>query len=42
MQAEATVMKVPCLTMSSDTTSPASIEIGTNMLVGTERLEIKK
>jgi len=40
MQAEATVMKVPCLTMSSDTTSPASIEIGTNMLVGTEEDDI--
>lgn len=33
-QAESTVMKVPCLTMLDDTPSPATIEIGTNVLVG--------
>ncbi len=39
-QAESTVMKVPCLTMLDDTTSPATIEIGTNILVGDREEDI--
>ena len=39
-QAESTVMKVPCLTMLDDTTSPATIEIGTNTLVGDREEDI--
>ena len=39
-QAESTVMKVPCLTMLDDTSSPATIEIGTNVLVGDREEDI--
>ncbi len=39
-QAESTVMKVPCLTMLDDTASPATIEIGTNILVGDREEDI--
>ena len=39
-QVESTVMKVPCLTMLDDTTSPATIEIGTNVLVGDRQEDI--
>ena len=39
-QAESTVMKVPCLTMLDDTPSPATIEIGTNVLVGDREEDI--
>lgn len=40
VQAESTVMKVPCLTMLDDTPSPATIEIGTNVLVGDREEDI--
>ena len=39
-QTESTVMKVPCLTMLDDTPSPATIEIGTNVLVGDREEDI--
>ena len=39
-QAESTVMKVPCLTMLDDTSSPATIEVGTNVLVGDREEDI--
>ena len=39
-QVESTVMKVPCLTMLDDATSPATIEIGTNVLVGDRQEDI--
>jgi len=34
MQSEATVMNVPCLTIMESSSRPATIEIGTNLLVG--------
>lgn len=40
VQVESTVMKVPCLTMLDDTTSPATIEVGTNTLVGDRKEDI--
>jgi UDP-N-acetylglucosamine 2-epimerase (non-hydrolysing) len=40
VQAESTVMKVPCITMNPSTTSPATIETGTGLLVGIEEGEI--
>ncbi|MEI8032468.1 MAG: UDP-N-acetylglucosamine 2-epimerase [Chlorobiaceae bacterium] len=40
MQPEATVMSVPCLTMMESTSRPATIEIGTNVLVGDDEEEI--
>ena len=39
-QVESTVMKVPCLTMLDDTPSAATIEIGTNVLVGDREEDI--
>ncbi|MDT9547018.1 MAG: UDP-N-acetylglucosamine 2-epimerase [Chlorobium sp.] len=36
LQAEATVMNVPCLTMRERTERPSTLEIGTNTLVGTD------
>ena len=40
IQPEATVMNVPCLTMSESTSRPSTIEIGTNVLVGEDEEEI--
>lgn len=40
LQSEATVMNVPCLTMSESTSRPSTIEIGTNVLVGEDEEEI--
>jgi len=40
VQTESTVMKVPCLTMLDETPSPATIEIGTNILVGDREEDI--
>lgn len=40
LQSEATVMNVPCLTMMETTSRPATIEIGTNILVGIDEQEI--
>ena len=40
VQDESTVMKVPCITMLDETPSPATIEIGTNMLAGTNEENI--
>ncbi|HHE07645.1 MAG TPA: UDP-N-acetyl glucosamine 2-epimerase [Chlorobaculum parvum] len=39
-EAELTVMNVPCLTMRQSTARPSTIEIGTNVLVGNNELEI--
>lgn len=41
LQSEATVMNVPCLTMMESTARPATIEIGTNVLVGIDEDDIK-
>ena len=40
VQAESTVMKVPCLTMLDNTPSQATVEIGTNVLVGEREEDI--
>ncbi|MBN1278554.1 MAG: UDP-N-acetylglucosamine 2-epimerase [Chlorobium sp.] len=40
LQSEATVMNVPCLTMSESSSRPSTIEIGTNVLVGEDEEEI--
>jgi UDP-N-acetylglucosamine 2-epimerase len=40
LQAESTVMNVPCLTMMDNTARPATIEIGTNVLVGIDEEDI--
>ncbi|MEI7933585.1 MAG: UDP-N-acetylglucosamine 2-epimerase [Chlorobiaceae bacterium] len=41
MQSEATVMNVPCLTIMESSFRPATIEIGTNVLVGLDEDDIK-
>ncbi|WP_076792709.1 UDP-N-acetyl glucosamine 2-epimerase [Chlorobium sp. KB01] len=41
LQAEATVMNVPCLTMMDTSARPSTIEIGTNVLVGLDEEDIK-
>jgi UDP-N-acetylglucosamine 2-epimerase len=41
MQSEATVMNVPCLTIMESSSRPATIEIGTNLLVGLDEDDIK-
>ena len=40
MQSEATVMNVPCLTIMESSSRPATIEIGTNLLVGLDEDDI--
>ncbi|NTU98266.1 MAG: UDP-N-acetyl glucosamine 2-epimerase, partial [Chlorobiaceae bacterium] len=40
LQAESTVMDVPCLTMRDRTYRPSTLEIGTNVLVGEDEAEI--
>ena len=41
MQSEATVMNVPCLTIMESSSRPATIEIGTNVLVALDEDDIK-
>ncbi|ACF13261.1 UDP-N-acetylglucosamine 2-epimerase [Chloroherpeton thalassium ATCC 35110] len=41
IQEETTVLGVQCLTMRENTERPATIEVGTNQLVGTDESEIK-
>jgi UDP-N-acetylglucosamine 2-epimerase (non-hydrolysing) len=36
LQEETTVLGIPCLTLRDNTERPITIELGTNMLVGTE------
>ncbi len=40
LQAESTVMSVPCLTMMDTSSRPSTIEIGTNVLVGRDAEDI--
>ncbi len=40
VQEETTVLQVPCLTMRENTERPITIEVGTNLLVGTEEKEV--
>jgi len=40
VQDESTVMRVPCITMLAETPSPATIEIGTNILAGVNEEDI--
>lgn len=36
IQEESTILKVPCLTLRNNTERPVTVEVGTNMLVGTD------
>ncbi len=40
VQEETTVLQVPCLTMRENTERPITIEVGTNLLVGTDESEV--
>lgn len=40
VQEETTVLQVPCLTMRENTERPITIEVGTNLLVGTDEQEV--
>lgn len=40
VQEETTVLQVPCLTMRENTERPITIEVGTNLLVGTDEKEV--
>jgi UDP-N-acetylglucosamine 2-epimerase (non-hydrolysing) len=40
VQEETTVLQVPCLTMRENTERPITIEVGTNLLVGTDETEV--
>ncbi len=40
VQEETTVLGVPCLTMRENTERPITIEVGTNLLVGTDEKEV--
>lgn len=42
IQEETTVLGVPCLTMRENTERPVTIEVGTNLLVGTDEDEVKE
>lgn len=42
IQEETTVLGVPCLTMRENTERPVTIEVGTNLLVGTDEEEVKE
>ena len=42
LQEETTVLGIPCLTLRLNTERPITIEMGTNILVGTDPEEIKK
>lgn len=41
LQEETTALKIPCLTLRENTERPVTIEMGTNVLVGTEAGKIK-
>lgn len=41
VQEETTVLGVPCLTMRENTERPITIEVGTNLLVGTDEDEVR-
>ena len=41
LQEETTVLGIPCLTLRHNTERPVTIELGTNILVGTDPLKIK-
>jgi UDP-N-acetylglucosamine 2-epimerase (non-hydrolysing) len=36
IQEETTILKVPCLTLRENTERPATVQVGSNRLVGTE------
>ncbi len=42
IQEETTVLKVPCLTLRKNTERPITLEVGTNLLVGTDPQQIIK
>ncbi|MFN3426257.1 MAG: non-hydrolyzing UDP-N-acetylglucosamine 2-epimerase [Candidatus Thermochlorobacter sp.] len=42
VQEETTVLGVPCLTMRENTERPITIEVGTNLLVGTDEDEVRR
>lgn len=42
IQEEATVLKVPCITLRENTERPVTVEIGTNIVAGTNPANIKK
>src|SRR5258707_11308028 len=42
LQEETTVLGIPCLTLRHNTERPITIEMGTNVLVGTETEKIKQ
>jgi UDP-N-acetylglucosamine 2-epimerase (non-hydrolysing) len=42
IQEETTILRVPCLTLRENTERPATIEKGTNRLVGTDPAQIRK
>ena len=42
IQEETTVLRIPCLTLRDNTERPVTIELGTNVLVGTDPEKIKR
>ena len=40
IQEEATILKVPCLTLRENTERPITVEVGSNHVVGTEKEKI--
>ena len=40
VQGEATILKVPCVTLRDNTERPETVETGANMIVGTEPKKI--
>ena len=42
LQEETTVLGIPCLTLRHNTERPITIEMGTNVLVGTDTEKIKR
>src|SRR3989344_6379345 len=42
IQEEATVLKVPCITLRENTERPVTVEVGTNVIAGTNPANIKK
>jgi UDP-N-acetylglucosamine 2-epimerase (non-hydrolysing) len=42
LQEETTALKIPCLTLRENTERPITIEMGTNVLVGTDSEKIKQ
>ena len=41
IQEETTYLKIPCLTLRSDTERPITVDVGTNVLVGHDGLRLK-